>query len=162
MSLKACLFDMDGVIVDSTRHHFAAWKQLAVELSIPFEEKDNHALKGLSRVDSLEHLLALGNMPLDEKTKLKLMRKKNQLYLELIGNMRAVDVLPGASELIHALNRAGIKIGLGSSSKNAQLLLENLGLSNLFEAVVDGNHITLSKPDPEVFVKGAQLSLIHI
>ena len=156
MSLKACLFDMDGVIVDSTRHHFAAWKQLAVELSIPFEEKDNHALKGLSRVDSLEHLLALGNMPLDEKTKLKLMRKKNQLYLELIGNMRAVDVLPGASELIHALNRAGIKIGLGSSSKNAQLLLENLGLSNLFEAVVDGNHISLSKPDPEVFVKGAQ------
>jgi beta-phosphoglucomutase len=84
------------------------------------------------------------------------MRKKNQLYLELIDNMRAVDVLPGAAELIRALNGAGIKLGLGSSSKNAQLLLENLGLSDLFQVVVDGNHITLSKPDPEVFLKGAQ------
>jgi beta-phosphoglucomutase len=156
MALKGCLFDMDGVIVDSAIHHFVAWKRLADGLSIPFTEEDNHALKGLSRVDSLEHILRLGHLILDETTKLKLMAQKNAWYLELIRGMRAKDILPGARELIEELVAADIRVGLGSSSRNAQLILDNVGLTPLFDAVVDGNHITLSKPDPEVFLKGAQ------
>lgn len=155
MALKACLFDMDGVIVDSAVHHFVAWKRLAEELSIPFTEEDNHALKGLSRVDSLEHILRLGHLQLDEKTKVKLMDQKNAWYLDLIQGMRAGDILPGAKELIESLVAEGIQVGLGSSSRNAQLILDNVGLTPLFDTVVDGNHITLSKPDPEVFLKGA-------
>ena len=156
LELKGCLFDMDGVIVDSAVHHFVAWKRLADELSIPFTEEDNHALKGLSRVDSLEHILRMGHLHLDEKTKLKLMAQKNAWYLDLIKGMRAKDILPGARELIEELVADGIKVGLGSSSRNAQLILDNVGLTPLFDTVVDGNHITLSKPDPEVFLKGAQ------
>ena len=156
LELKGCLFDMDGVIVDSAVHHFVAWKRLADELSIPFTEEDNHALKGLSRVDSLEHILRIGHLQLDEKTKLKLMAQKNAWYLDLIKGMRAKDILPGARELIEELVADGIKVGLGSSSRNAQLILDNVGLTPLFDTVVDGNHITLSKPDPEVFLKGAQ------
>lgn len=156
LELKGCLFDMDGVIVDSAVHHFVAWKRLADELSIPFTEEDNHALKGLSRVDSLEQILRMGHLQLDEKTKLKLMAQKNAWYLDLIKGMRAKDILPGARELIEELVADGIKVGLGSSSRNAQLILDNVGLTPLFDTVVDGNHITLSKPDPEVFLKGAQ------
>lgn len=155
MGLKACLFDMDGVIVDSAVHHFVAWRKLADELSIPFAEEDNHALKGLSRVDSLDHILRMGHLELDEKTKLKLMDQKNAWYLDLIQGMTAKDILPGAMELIEQLVAGGIRVGLGSSSRNAQLILDNVGLTPLFDAIVDGNHITLSKPDPEVFLKGA-------
>ena len=155
MGLKACLFDMDGVIVDSAVHHFVAWRKLADELSIPFAEEDNHALKGLSRVDSLDHILRIGHLELDEKTKLKLMDQKNAWYLDLIQGMTAKDILPGAKELIEQLVAGGIRVGLGSSSRNAQLILDNVGLTPLFDAIVDGNHITLSKPDPEVFLKGA-------
>ena len=151
MGLKACLFDMDGVIVDSAQHHFVAWQRLAEELSISFTEEDNHALKGLSRVDSLEHILRMGHLQLDEKTKVKLMDQKNAWYLDLVQGMRASDILPGAKELIEELVAKGIGVGLGSSSRNAQLILDNVGLTPLFDTVVDGNHITLSKPDPEVF-----------
>ena len=154
--MKACLFDMDGVIVDSAVHHFVAWKRLAEELSIAFTEEDNHALKGLSRVDSLDHILRLGHLRLDEKTKVKLMDQKNAWYLDLIQGVRAGDILPGAKELIESLVAEGIQVGLGSSSRNAQMILDNVGLTPLFDTVVDGNHITLSKPDPEVFLKGAK------
>ncbi|MDA0728397.1 MAG: beta-phosphoglucomutase [Bacteroidetes bacterium] len=152
----ACLFDMDGVIVDSAVHHFEAWKRLADALSIPFTEKDNEALKGVSRVDSLEYILGLGHLVLDEATKVKLMDQKNAHYLRLIEGMRAKDILPGAKEFIEECKEAGVAVILGSSSRNAQMVLDNVGLAPLFDAVVDGNHITLSKPDPEVFVKGAQ------
>jgi len=161
MKPRGCLFDMDGVIVDSASHHYVAWKRLAEELSIPFTEEDNHALKGLSRVDSLEHILRLGHLQLDEKTKLKLMAQKNAWYLHLIEGMRAKDILPGAAELIRELSEAGVGVGLGSSSRNAQLILDNVGLTSFFDVVVDGNHITLSKPDPEVFLKGAQGLGLH-
>ena len=161
MKPRGCLFDMDGVIVDSASHHYVAWKRLAEELSIPFTEEDNHALKGLSRVDSLEHILRLGHLQLDEKTKLKLMAQKNTWYLHLIEGMRAKDILPGAAELIRELSEAGMGVGLGSSSRNAQLILDNVGLTSFFDVVVDGNHITLSKPDPEVFLKGAQGLGLH-
>ena len=156
MALRGCLFDMDGVIVDSAVHHFVAWQRLADELSITFTEEDNHALKGLSRVDSLDHILRMGQLQLDEKTKVKLMDQKNAWYLELIKGMTSKDILPGAGELIEALVAEGLKVGLGSSSRNARLILDNVGLTPLFDVVVDGNHLTLSKPDPEVFLKGAE------
>ena len=103
----------------------------------------------------MEHILRLGHLQLDEKTKVKLMDQKNAWYLDLIQGMRAEDILPGAKELIESLVAEGIQVGLGSSSRNAQLILDNVGLTPLFDTVVDGNHITLSKPDPEVFLKGA-------
>ena len=107
MALRGCLFDMDGVIVDSAMHHFVAWQRLADELSITFTEEDNHALKGLSRVDSLDHILRMGQLQLDEKTKVKLMDQKNAWYLELIKGMTSKDILPGAGELIEALVAEG-------------------------------------------------------
>lgn len=156
MELSACIFDLDGVIVDTAKHHFVAWQRLAEELGIPFTEEDNEGLKGLSRVDSLEVILAKGNLVLDSQTKLQLMDKKNAHYLELIATMSPDELLPGVADFIADLQRSGIRIALGSSSKNAPQILELIGLQQAFNAVIDGNHITLSKPDPEVFLMGAQ------
>jgi beta-phosphoglucomutase len=155
-TLRACLFDLDGVIVDTAKHHFVAWRRLAEELSIPFTAEDNEGLKGLSRVDSLEVILAKGNLFLDAQTKLQLMEKKNAHYLELISTMNPDEVLPGVAVFIEDLQANGVLIGLGSSSKNAPQILELIGLKSAFHTIIDGNQITLSKPDPEVFLLGAQ------
>ncbi|MEZ7977875.1 MAG: beta-phosphoglucomutase [Flavobacteriales bacterium] len=157
MKISGCLFDMDGVIVDSAKHHFTAWKMLADELSIPFTLDDNKLLKGLSRIDSLEKILSLGSLELNSNTKLLLMEKKNALYLYLVSKMSEYEILPGVKDLILELKREGVKVCLGSSSKNATVILKNVNLFNLFDGIVDGNHITLSKPDPEVFLKGAEI-----
>jgi len=157
MKISGCLFDMDGVIVDSAKHHFTAWKMLADELSIPFTLEDNKFLKGLSRIDSLEKILSLGLLELNSNTKLQLMEKKNSTYLDLVRSMDEQEILPGVKDLILELKREGVGVCLGSSSKNATVILKNLNLFNLFDGVVDGNHITLSKPDPEVFLKGAEI-----
>ena len=154
--LRACLFDLDGVIVDTAKHHFVAWQRLAEELGIPFTVEDNEGLKGLSRVDSLEVILAKGNLVLDAQTKLHLMDKKNAHYLELIATMDPGEVLPGVAKFISELQAEGVRIALGSSSKNAPQILELIGLMPAFDAVIDGNQIILSKPDPEVFLLGAQ------
>ncbi len=156
MQFSACIFDMDGVIVDTAKHHFVAWQRLAEELGIPFTHEDNEGLKGLSRVDSLEVILSKGNLVLDSQTKLQLMDKKNAHYLELIATMSPEELLPGVADFVADLQRSGLRIALGSSSKNAPQILELIGLKPAFEAVIDGNHITLSKPDPEVFLMGAQ------
>jgi len=157
MKISGCLFDMDGVIVDSAKHHFTAWKMLADELSIPFTLDDNKLLKGLSRIDSLEKILSLGSLELNSNTKLLLMEKKNALYLYLVSKMSEYEILPGVKDLILELKREGVGVCLGSSSKNATVILKNINLFNLFDGIVDGNHITLSKPDPEVFLKGAEI-----
>ena len=157
MKISGCLFDMDGVIVDSAKHHFTAWKMLADELSIPFTLDDNKLLKGLSRIDSLEKILSLGSLELNSNTKLLLMEKKNALYLYLVSKMSQYEILPGVKDLILELRREGVGVCLGSSSKNATVILKNINLFNLFDGIVDGNHITLSKPDPEVFLKGAEI-----
>ena len=157
MKIRGCIFDMDGVIVDSAKHHFTAWKMLAEELSIPFTKEDNKLLKGLSRIDSLEKILSLGSLELNSKTKLQLMEKKNSLFLYLVSKMGEYEILPGVKDLILELRREGVGVCLGSSSKNATVILKNVNLFNLFDGVVDGNHITLSKPDPEVFLKGAEI-----
>jgi len=156
MVIKGCLFDLDGVIVDTASHHFAAWNKLAEELGVSFDKRDNEQLKGVSRVDSLEFILRKGNLVLDSNTKLQLMEKKNAHYLKMAAEITPADALPGIVDLIDELKEAGIQIGLGSSSKNAEQILSKLNLLSSFEVVVDGNHLTLSKPDPEVFLKGAQ------
>ncbi|MDA0303323.1 MAG: beta-phosphoglucomutase [Bacteroidetes bacterium] len=155
MTFKGCLFDLDGVIVDTASHHFVAWKTLAEELGVAFDEEDNEQLKGVSRVDSLEFILQKGNLVLDSNTKLRLMDKKNLHYLGLADQIQPADALPGIVDLIADLKAAGVRIGLGSSSKNAEQILSKLNLLAVFDAIVDGNHLTLSKPDPEVFLKGA-------
>lgn len=154
--IQACIFDMDGVIVDSAKYHFRAWRQLAVDLSIDFTEEDNEALKGLSRVDSLEHILNKGDLHLDNDTKVALMNRKNERYLELISTMSPEEILPGVSDFIEELKAEGIKIGLGSSSRNAVRILDAIQLSKFFDAIIDGNRVTYSKPDPEVFIIGAK------
>lgn len=146
---------MDGVIVDTASHHFVAWRTLADELGVPFDESDNEKLKGVSRVDSLEFILQKGNLVLDSNTKLRLMEKKNAHYLGLAAQIQPSDTLPGIVALIDELKVLGVKIGLGSSSKNAEQILSKLGLLEAFDTIVDGNHLTLSKPDPEVFLMGA-------
>lgn len=153
--MKACIFDMDGVIVDSAKYHFLAWQRLAQELSISFTEQDNEALKGLSRVDSLERILRKGHLELDNNTKLALMEKKNGWYLEYISSMQPEEVLPGVRAFLQELQENNIKIALGSSSKNAKLILEKCDLVDFFESIIDGTKVTFSKPDPEVFLRGA-------
>lgn len=153
--IQAILFDLDGVIVDTARHHFEAWRALAHELGVILEEADNESLKGVSRVDSLEWILNKGGLVLDSQTKLALMTRKNDHYLELISEMGPQDILPGVLEFIEGAKSSGIQIGLGSSSKNAPVILDAIGISDLFDVVIDGNRITLSKPDPEVFLLGA-------
>ena len=153
--IQAILFDLDGVIVDTARHHFAAWQALAHELGVTLEEADNESLKGVSRVDSLEWILRKGGLVLDSQTKLALMTRKNDHYLDLITDMGPQDILPGALEFIEGAKAAGVKIGLGSSSKNAPTILNAIGITEMFDVVIDGNRITLSKPDPEVFLLGA-------
>ena len=155
LNLKACIFDLDGVIVDTARHHFAAWKELADELGVPFTENDNDRLKGVSRVDSLEYILQKGNLILDSATKIRLMARKNALYLNLAEGTSSNDVLAGILSLMDEMAASNVQIGLGSSSKNARMILDKLNLTSRFNAIVDGNNITLSKPDPEVFLKAA-------
>lgn len=154
--IRACIFDLDGVIVDTASHHFVAWQNLAEELGVPFSAEDNESLKGVSRVDSLEYILKKGGLVLDPATKVQLMDRKNAHYLELAGKTSPSDALPGVVALIHELKALGIKVALGSSSKNAEMILTRLALLDAFDTLVDGNHITLSKPDPEVFLMGAK------
>jgi len=157
MKILGCLFDMDGVIVDTAKHHYVAWKSLADELAIPFTEIENESLKGLSRLDSLECILRSGNLEVSSNTKIELMEKKNQLYLQIIGSMGPDDILPGVKDLILELRDKGIGICLGSSSKNASSILKTIGILDLFDGIIDGNNLTLSKPDPEVFIKGSKI-----
>ncbi|MAC17654.1 MAG: beta-phosphoglucomutase [Flavobacteriales bacterium] len=153
--LEACLFDLDGVIVDTAKYHFTAWQRLAEELGVAFDHADNDQLKGVSRVDSLEYILRKGNLDLDNDTKVRLMERKNTWYLEQVDGMTPGEMFPGIVAFLDELRAAGVGVALGSSSRNAPLILERCGIADRFDAVVDGNSITFSKPDPEVFLKGA-------
>ncbi len=153
--IKACLFDLDGVLVDTARYHFIAWQRLSESLDVPFTEHDNEQLKGVSRADSLAYILRKGMLHPDEETKLQWMDTKNKWYLELVNTMHPDELLPNVREFLAELKAAGILIGLGSSSKNAQMILDKTGITPFFDTVVDGRHTTYSKPHPEVFLLGA-------
>ncbi|MBG0860349.1 MAG: beta-phosphoglucomutase [Bacteroidales bacterium] len=157
MILKACIFDLDGVIVDTAKYHYLAWKKLAEQLEIPFTETDNERLKGVSRMDSLEIILELGHKKLNEDLKKKYAAQKNTWYTDHIKRMTPDEILPGSLEFIHELRNAGIRVAIGSASKNTPLILERVGIKGLFDAVADGNSVEKAKPDPEVFLKAAEL-----
>jgi len=157
MIIKACIFDLDGVLVDTAHFHFLAWKQLADKLGFVFTETDNERLKGVSRMDSLEILLEIGNLILSKEEKIRYAAEKNLVYLNHIKQMTPDDVLPGVRDFLNELKMKGILTGLGSASKNARLILEKTHLMPMFDAIVDGNLISLAKPNPEVFARGAQL-----
>ena len=156
MENKACIFDLDGVIVDTARYHFLAWQQTAEKLGIVFTEHDNEKLKGVSRVRSLELILELGGVSKTHEEKEALCADKNDIFTAYISQMDKSEILPGVERFLLELRQAGIKIALGSASKNARTILTKIGLLDRFDVIVDGTHVTAAKPDPEVFLKGAQ------
>lgn len=153
--IKGCLFDLDGVIVDTARYHYIAWRRLANQLGFDLTEHDNEQLKGISRVESLNLILKIGNVTLDEPTKRRLASEKNEYYLQLCRQMTSDDVLPGVRSFMEELRAASVKTGLGSASKNARMILEQIGMISFFDTIVDGNQVVKGKPDPEVFLLGA-------
>lgn len=156
MTIQACIFDLDGVICDTAQYHYLAWKQLADELGFEFTKEDNERLKGVSRMDSLNILLEIGQLTIDEEAKLELADRKNQVYVDFIRQIGPEEILDGVKPFLVALRAQGIKIALGSVSKNAEMILNNLQLKSYFDAIIDGTKITNAKPDPEVFLRGAQ------
>lgn len=153
--IQACLFDLDGVIVDTAKHHYHAWKRLANVLGFDFTEQDNEQLKGVSRLRSLEILLEIGRLSLDPAMKEHLAVQKNSWYVESIAGMTEADVLPGARRFLNELRGQGIRTALGSASKNAMTILRNTGMARHFDVVIDGTKTAAAKPDPEVFLLGA-------
>jgi beta-phosphoglucomutase len=154
-NIKACLFDLDGVLVDTAKYHFLAWKHLADELGINFTKIDNERLKGVSRMASLNIILELGSMDFYHETKIELANKKNQWYVEYISKITPDEILPGAEEFLKLSKKAGLKTVLGSASKNSLTILKNVNLTHYFDALIDGNKVSKAKPDPEVFLNGA-------
>lgn len=156
MKIKACLFDLDGVVVDTARYHYIAWKKIADDLGFHFSEADNERLKGVSRMESLDILLNVGGIDIDQPHKEKLAEQKNNLYVSYIRKMTPEEILPGVIGFLDELHSHGVLIALGSASKNAMSILDLINLTAKFDAVIDGNKVSRAKPDPEVFLKGAQ------
>lgn len=154
-NVKAVIFDLDGVLVDTAVYHFEAWHRLAEGLGYSFSTVDNEQLKGVSRVESLELILKWAGLEKSKSEKEALLQQKNDWYLELIEQLSPVQLLSGSLELLQKLQERGIKIALGSASKNALGILEKTGIVGYFDALIDGNAVQLSKPNPEVFLKGA-------
>ncbi len=157
MNKKAFIFDLDGVIVDTARYHFLAWQKIAADLGIEFTPEHNEELKGVSRVRSLDIILRLGNIQASEDNKNKWLKQKNEDYLAYIEHMDESEILPGVLNILEFIKEKNQLIGLGSASKNARPILEKVKILHLFDAIVDGNDVTNAKPDPEVFLRAANL-----
>ena len=153
---KAFIFDLDGVLCFTDKYHYEAWKTIADRLSLPFDEKVNDRLRGVSRMDSLEIILSLGGKTYTEDEKVKFAEEKNEAYRKLLENMTPSDVADEVRNTLKELHKCGYKLAIGSSSKNTPLILDRCDLKKYFDAVSDGNNITRSKPDPEVFLKAAE------
>lgn len=153
----ACIFDLDGVLVDTAVYHYKAWKQLANSLGFDFTVEQNEQLKGVNRMRSLDMILNWGGIEKSAEEKEILANEKNQWYVAMISKMTIAEVLPGSLRLLEELKTAGVKIALGSASKNSSLILARTNLAHFFDAIVDGNSVSSSKPDPEVFLKAATL-----
>ncbi|MCI9845205.1 beta-phosphoglucomutase [Flavobacterium pectinovorum] len=154
---KAFIFDLDGVIVDTAKYHFLAWQKVAQALNINFTHEHNELLKGVSRVRSLEIILELGNVQVSQADKDKMLIQKNEDYLSYLVDMDESEILPGVFKILQLLKEKNQGIALGSASKNARPILEKTGILSYFDTIVDGNDVTNAKPDPEVFLKAAQL-----
>ena len=151
-TVRACLFDLDGVIVDTAKYHFLAWRRLAQELGFEFTKEQNERLKGVSRMQSLEILLEIGGKTFSPNVKEELAAKKNLWYVEYITTMQQDEILPGATEFLLSVRQAGLQTALGSASKNAMTILHNVGLVSYFDSIIDGTKTAKAKPDPEVFL----------
>ncbi len=156
MNKKAIIFDLDGVIVDTAKYHYLAWKNLADELGFNFTKVQNEQLKGVSRVKSLEILLDIGKIDLSDEKKQLLLDEKNKEYLEYVNQMTTDEILPGINQLLDSLDDHNVKYALGSASKNAPLILKKVDLFERFSAIVDGNDVSKAKPNPEVFLLAAK------
>lgn len=154
-NIQAVIFDLDGVIVSTDEFHYLAWKELADAEGIPFDREDNERLRGVSRMESLDILLEKSSRPYDEGEKESMATRKNDIYRGLLERLSPADILPGVNDVLAGLQAAGVKVAIGSSSKNAGPILRAIGLDGAFHAVADGTHITRSKPDPEVFTLAA-------
>jgi len=154
--MKACIFDLDGVLVDTAKYHFIAWKRLANELGVEFTEHDNEQLKGLSRDSSLDYILNKASISATLSEREVWKERKNNWYLELVNQMPEDEVLPNCKELLSELKHHQVKIALGSASKNAKLILDRVNITKYFDAIIDGTKTSKSKPDPEVFLLGAK------
>lgn len=156
MELQGVIFDLDGVICSTDEYHYLAWKAMADGLGVYFDREINNRLRGVSRMDSLEIILERYSGPaLSQEEKNTLADQKNELYRTLLGRMTPADLPAGVKETLDTLRARGLRLAIGSSSKNTPFILERIGLSRFFDAVADGNCITRSKPDPEVFLKAA-------
>lgn len=153
---KAVIFDLDGVICCTDRYHYKAWKRIADEIGVHFDEKINNRLRGVSRMDSLEIILEDHPGEFTEAEKVILTEEKNRYYCEMLGAMNQTDIMPGVVDTLRYLRERGVSTAIGSSSKNARYILERIGLLEAFDAISDGNNITRSKPAPEVFEKAAE------
>ena len=150
------IFDLDGVIVDTAKYHYLAWKKIADELGLKFNSTDNELLKGVSRQRSFEIILELNGRKESPEYIEKYCEIKNRYYLDYIERLVPEEVFPGVREFMEEARKSGIKTALGSASKNSRFILEKLGITDLFDAVVDGTKVSRAKPDPEVFLRGAQ------
>lgn len=157
MNNKAFIFDLDGVIVDTAKYHFLAWKKIANQLGINFTEEHNELLKGVSRIRSLDIILELGKKEATQEEKNMWLKQKNEDYLSQLVDMDDREILPGVFEVLKFLKDNNQPIALGSASKNARPILEKTGILSYFDAIVDGNDVTNAKPDPEVFLIAAKL-----
>lgn len=155
--IKACIFDLDGVIVDTAHYHFLAWRRLAHELGFELTSSDNERLKGVSRMKSLEIVLELGGVEASADERERLATRKNTWFQEYVEEMAPDEIFPGVKELIRDFKAIGLKVGLASSSKNARTVIRRLGIGNEFDAMVDGNMVIHSKPHPEIFLSTAKL-----
>ena len=155
--MKAFIFDLDGVLVSTDKYHYQAWKKMADDEGIYFDEKINDRLRGVSRMASLGIVLERAGRQYTEEEKVALANKKNDLYRDLLKNLTPADRLAGVTETLEKLRAEGFLLAVGSSSKNTPTILDKIGYGGYFDAVSDGNNITKSKPDPEVFVKAAEM-----
>jgi beta-phosphoglucomutase len=154
---EAVVFDLDGVICHTDHYHYLGWKSVADDLGVPFDETVNNRLRGVSRMESLEIMLEpYEGEPLSDERKLELATIKNDRYREMLGGMSPADLDPAVQATLDDLRGRGLKLAIGSSSKNAKYILERIGLGDYFDKISDGTNISRSKPDPEVFLKAAE------
>lgn len=156
MKYKGIIFDLDGVICNTDEYHYLAWKQLADRLGIPFDRERNNLLRGISRMASLDIILRNSNYSFSDEEKTALAKEKNDLYRQLLNQMTPDNLSTDVNDTLEKLRHSGLQLAIGSSSRNTPLILKRLGLNDYFDAVIDGNSITKSKPDPEVFLKASQ------
>ena len=161
MKYEGIIFDLDGVICSTDEYHYLAWKELADRLGIPFSREDNNQLRGISRMESLEIILKKSEQLYAETEKASLAQEKNDTYRYLLGRMTPADLSENVRTTLNALRQSGLKLAIGSSSRNTPFILSRIGLGSFFDAVADGNCISRSKPDPEVFLKAAEMLRLH-